>query len=374
MRCGFEMRDGDGLQVRWHAGFEVRITGGIHANTHMSRRMMAVLYEHAPRQQIYSIDECFLDITGLPDREQRARRMRADVMQRVGIPNCVGIGESKTLAKLANHVAKDQPQWDGVFDWDWLTPAECNRLLGRLPVDEVWGVGKGLTERLARLGIHTVLDLQRADTRRIKRDFGIVLERTVAELNGESCLSLAEVEPAKKQIFSSRSFSELVEDLDTLTASVAHHAARAAEKLRQQRGTALEVCVFITTNRFRAQDLQYQQWACVPLIQPSNDTIKITRAALHGLQAIYVPGLNYKKAGVLLRELGTDSAVQTDLFAVPPDPRRQALMRTLDTINREFGRNIVHLSAEDLGHDWLMRQDMRSPRYTTNLNELLKAH
>jgi DNA polymerase V len=340
----------------------------------MSRRMMAVLYEHAPRQQIYSIDECFLDITGLPDREQRARRMRADVLQRVGIPNCVGIGSSKTLAKLANHVAKKQKRWDGVFDWDWLTPTDREAMLGKIEVGEVWGIGRRLAERLARLNIRTALDLQQADPGRIGRQFCIVVERTVMELNGESCLSLAEVEPPKQQIISSRSFSELTQDLDTLSASIAHHAARASEKLRGQHSTALEVCVFITTNRFREQDAQTTPWVCMPLIQPSNDTILITHMALMGLRAIYLPGFNYKKAGVLLRQISSDRVMQSDLFAAPVDPHRERLMSTLDAINRNYGHGALHLGAEGLGHDWQMRQEARSPRYTTNIDELMKVH
>ncbi|WP_244899046.1 Y-family DNA polymerase [Chromobacterium violaceum] len=338
----------------------------------MSRRMMRVLAEFAPVQEVYSIDECFLDVTGMDGREfdLHGYRMREAVLRRVGIPTCVGIGPSKTLAKLANKLAKKLPQFAGVFSWDWGTPAEADRFMAGIRAGDVWGIGGRLAEQLQAMGICSALHLKQADPRQIKRRFNVVVERTVAELNGVSCLELEDVAPSKQQIIASRSFSQKVKDLDTLTASVSHHAARAAEKLRAQGSTARMVAVSISTSPF-SDVAQYRGYIVVPLIQASDDTIEITRAALAGLRAIYRRGYLYHKAGIMLLEIGPRGVVQSDLFATPPDPRRRQLMGTLDAINREFGRGTLLLASEALTPRWQMRQDVRSPRYTTRLDELL---
>lgn len=339
----------------------------------MSRRMMTILAGHAPAQEVYSIDECFLDLSGVAGREARARQMRADVLQRIGIPTCVGIGSSKTLAKLANHVAKLRPGYGGVFDWDWLTECERDALMAGLGVDEVWGVGRRLGVQLVGLGIRSVLDLQRADSRRIRQKFSVVVERMVAELNGASCLAMEDVIPARQRILCSRSFGQLVDDVDTLSAAVAHHAARAAEQLRRQHGTTPLVGVLLCTNAHRQQDLQQQGWQCVPLVQASADTLAITRAALSGLRQLYRPGYRYQKAGVALLELGPDHIAQSDLFTPVPDPRRTRLMTAVDRINHAYGRGTIRSGAEGMSRDWHMRQGHRSPRYTTVWTELPQA-
>jgi DNA polymerase V len=328
--------------------------------------------EFAPWQEIYSIDECFLDVTGIPDLDSHGHRIRQAVLQRVGIPTCVGMGSTKTLAKLANHVAKKRAEWGGVFAWDWLNDREIDTLLGQLEVGKVWGIGGRLTEKLGAMGITTVLQLKHADPRRIKRQFNVVVERTVNELNGVSCLELKDVAPAKQQIIASRSFGEKVRDLDTLTAAIAHHAARAAEKLRAQHSTAKLIGVSIRTSPF-IEEPQYHPYIIVPLVHPSDDTIELTRAALSGLRHIYRRGFRYQKAGVILMEIGPREIQQTDLFATLPDPRRQKLMRTLDAINREYGSSCVKLGAEGLTKDWTMRQDKRSPCWTTRWDNLLKV-
>ncbi|MGC0155403.1 Y-family DNA polymerase [Chromobacterium vaccinii] len=336
----------------------------------MSRRMMKVLSEFAAEQEVYSIDECFLDMTGMPDLDSHGHRMREAVLRRVGIPTCVGMGPSKTLAKLANRIAKKQPKWAGVFEWDFVTPAEADQMMAQIEVGDVWGIGRRLSEQLQTMNIHSALDLKRADSRQIKRRFSVVVERTVQELNGISCLALGDVEPSKQQIIASRSFSKKVRDLNTLIASISHHAARAAEKLRAQGSTARLVGVGIRTSPF-SDVAQYRPYIVVPLVQASDDTLEITRAALAGLRAIYKKGYLYHKAGIVLMEIGPRGVVQSDLFAAPLDPRRQHLMKTLDAISRQFGRGTVRLASEDMTDRWQMRQDVRSPRYTTRLDELL---
>ncbi|MGC0151068.1 Y-family DNA polymerase [Chromobacterium vaccinii] len=337
----------------------------------MSRRMMAILAEHAPGQEVYSIDECFLDLSGVAEPEALARRMRDSVQRRIGIPTCVGIGSSKTLAKLANHVAKRVPGWDdGVFDWRRLAEADRDALMAGLPVGKVWGVGRKLADRLREWRIDTALQLKEADPRRIRQGFGVTLERTVAELNGVSCLELDEAAPERQQIISSRSFGEKACDFNVLAAAVSHHIATAGEKLRAQRGVARLIGVGIRTSPFG--DDGYNGYTVVPLPQPSDDAMTLTRAALAGLRAIYRRGPRYQKAGVVLMEISPRERLQADLFGPAPDPRRQRLMRTMDAINQTFGRGCVKLASEALTPDWEMRQDVRSPCYTTRLDQLLE--
>ncbi|WP_047249366.1 Y-family DNA polymerase [Chromobacterium subtsugae] len=337
----------------------------------MSRRMMAILAGHAPGQEVYSIDECFLDLTGVADAEALARHMRGDVLRRIGIPACVGLGPSKTLAKLANHIAKKQPRWDGVFSWDWLPAADADAMMAALPAGKVWGVGPRLAGKLEVLGIHTALQLKQADPHQIRRQFSVTLERTVAELNGVNCLRLDEVAPARQQILSSRSFGEKPRDLNVLAAAISHHVSHAAEKLRQQNSVAGLVAVSIRTSPFLGAP--YNGYVAMPLAQPSDDTITLARAALAGLRAVYRRGLLYQKAGVILMEISPRGIRQTDLFQQAPDPRRQKLMQTMDAINREYGRNSLRLGAEALTKNWEMRQDQRSPCYSTRLDQILRV-
>ncbi|OHX17588.1 DNA polymerase V subunit UmuC [Chromobacterium amazonense] len=336
----------------------------------MSRRMMAILAEYAPGQEVYSIDECFLDLSGVSDIETLARRMRDDVRRRIGIPVSVGIGPSKTLAKLANHVAKRVPGWDsGVFDWSWLSETERDSLLGKLAVGKIWGVGRKLAVQLEKMEIDTALKLKRADPRAIRRQFSVMLERTVAELNGVNCLELDDAAPERQQIIASRSFGEKPRDFNVLAAAISHHISTAAEKLRKQNGAARLVGVSIRTSPFI--DDGYHGYTVVPLAQASDDTRTLAQAALAGLRAVYRRGPLYQKAGVILMEISPRDVSQADLFAAPPDPRRQKLMQTMDAINREFGRGRVKLAAEALTNNWEMRQDQRSPCYTTRLTDLL---
>ncbi|WP_028536352.1 Y-family DNA polymerase [Paludibacterium yongneupense] len=334
----------------------------------MSRRMMTVLAERCARQEVYSIDECFLGLDSRADRLALARSLRDEVRRRVGIPTCVGIGPSKTLAKLANHVAKRTPDLDGVFDWNMLPPGAMDARLATLEVARVWGVGRRLGEQLGALGIKTALDLKRADPGRIRRRFSIVLERTVAELNGISCLNLDDVAPPRQQILSSRSFAQRISELPALRAAVTHHATRAAEKLRTQGSRCALIGVSLGTHPAAGGEARH--WACLPLAAPSADTLLLVRVALAALESLYQAGCRYHKAGVVLLDIEPANRQQADLFLPPPDPRRENLMRTLDTLNRTHGHGTVRLAAEALSERWHMRQDLRSPLYTTRLSDI----
>lgn len=338
----------------------------------LSRRVMTILGRYSWQQEIYSIDESFLTLTGIADPVQHAKEMRADVRMRTGIPIAVGLGPTKTLAKLANFCAKKLDPWraDGVCNLAAMSSAELAQLMAGIPVDEIWGIGSRLSARLKAQGVQTVLDLKTADQRLMRRQYGVVMERIICELNGVGCLQIEEVAPDKKEIMASRSFGQLVTELTDIEAAVATHVSRGAEKLRRQGSVAALISVYIRTNPFRAQDPQYSGYMPVPLVVPTDDLGVLQSAANNALHTIFRPGYRYKKAGVLLSGLQGRDVGQGDLFADGPDPRREALFATLDRINGKYGRSTLRIATELSGRRWEMKQGNRSPRYTTCWQEL----
>jgi DNA polymerase V len=338
----------------------------------MSNRMMRVLETYSPQQEIYSIDECFLGFDGFAASELTAigQRIRRQVKQWVGIPVCVGVGATKTLAKLANHCAKKALAGsDGVCDFGQMQPTELDDVFSRIAVSEVWGVGRRLTEKLGGLGIASVRDLRDADAVTLGQAFSVVLQRTVMELRGVSCLKLEELAPAKKQIISSRSFGAYIYALPELEEAVSTYTARAAEKLRHQGSVAGALQVFIRTNPFKPEQPQYQRGITLPLPVPSGDTRTLTRAALWGLKHLFKPGYAYQKAGVMLMELRDAGCEQGQLFdAAPPD--RPALMQVIDRANAMWGRGTLRLASEGVSKPWQMRRERISPAYTTRWEDL----
>lgn len=342
----------------------------------LSRRMMAVIGQFSPLQEIYSIDECFLDFTGIADVRARALALRRRVQQWVGIPVCVGIGPSKTLAKLANHIAKKglhPTAADGVFDYAAISSSEQDALLGRISVSEVWGIGPRHALSLQGYGIATVKDLRDADPRLMRRRYSVVMERTVAELRGIACLELGEVASAKQQIMVSRSFGMLIERYAELREALASYMTRAAEKLRAQRSVTSAVLVFIRTNPFREGDPQRHVSTTVTLACPSDDTRILLQAATAGLRQLYRPGYRYQKAGVLLLDLTSALTIQADLFDDRPGERGQRLMQTVDRLNRHMGRDTVRFGAPNVRQRWTLRAAHKSRCYTTRWDELPSA-
>lgn len=332
----------------------------------MSNRMMSVLGQYSPDQEIYSIDECFLGLDGLAhlDLVEYGGAIRRRVGQWVGIPVCVGIAATKTLAKLANHCAKKELAGsDGVCDFGRMSAAELSRLLSAIEVGEVWGVGRQLTRRLGDLGIATVEALRTADARILCDRFSVVLERTILELNGTACIELEEEAPNKRQIISSRSFGQYVYDLDQLQEAVASYIAIAAAKLRSQGSLAGMVQVYIRTNPHKENAPQYQRGMTVPLPEASDDTLRLTRAALWVLKRIYRPGYAYQKAGVALLNLSDAAAAQQGLFATARDNAK--LMQAMDRINAIWGRGTLRSAAEGIEKGWRMKRERMSPAYTT---------
>jgi DNA polymerase V len=343
----------------------------------ISNRTMQLLSHWSPNQEVYSIDECFLDLTGMDgisDLTSYAQSISSTIKQCVGIPVCVGIAPSKTLAKLANHVAKKQKQYHSVCDFNAMSARMLDNLLAKIEVGEVWGVGRRSAERLQQMGIATVLELKYSPAKRVRAEFGVVMERIVAELNGEACLELDEVTPPRRQIICSRSFGMPVTLLADLEQAVITYVSRAAEKLRGQHSIAGGIQVYIRTNPHQDQDHQYQPAKLMPLFEPTDDTRMLCHAALNGLRQIYRSGYVYQKAGVMLTEIIAATARPRTLFDdVAAQRKSTALMSTLDQINRRMGSGTLQLLGEGVRKSWSMRRGNMSQRYTTEWDELAVA-
>lgn len=339
----------------------------------MSNRLMTILGGFSPVQEVYSIDECFLDLTGFNDIRDRAYAMREKVGRWTGLVVCVGIGPSKTLAKLANHVAKKHPKSKGVFNYNLLTAAQQDSVLRNIEVGDIWGIGRKLSVKLADMGIESALQLRDADPMSLRSKFGIVMEKTIRELRGEECVSIEEVTPARQQIVSSRSFGDPVVLIEDLADSIAHFASIAAGKLRSQKSNASLLQVFIMTDRFREDRPQYNPSIAIPLPQATSDTMVLAGYASLGLQKIFKEGYQYKKAGVILGDIGPDHIVQCDLFAEETPSSASNLMATLDSINAKYGRGTLKLANDGASSAWAMRADNKSPSYTTAWNDIARC-
>ncbi len=345
----------------------------------MSARMMATLAEFSPEQEIYSIDECFLNLSDvIPVQEQvpYGKKMRARVQQYLGLPTCVGIGPSKTLAKLANHIAKKNQQFEGVFAWASLTPTEQIYWLQQVAVGEVWGVGRKIGANLEKMGIQTVYDLQQADSETIRRRFSVVMARTVNELKGISCIAMTDIADSerKQQIISSKSFGKPIHELGYLEEATASYVSRAAEKLRLQKSVCHYVTVFIHTNPFKPQEPQYRNQITIPLSIASADSRRLIKAALFGLHQIYRTDFAYKKVGVILSDFRDATHHQNDLFTQIDETKSHQVMQTMDLLNKRFGANTLAIAGTGIqagnNQPWRMRANHKSKRFTTCWQEI----
>jgi DNA polymerase V len=338
----------------------------------LSGRVMRTLRTMAPRIEVYSIDEAFLDLQGMQgDLEQLGREMRARVLREVGIPVGVGIAPTKTLAKLANWGAKKWPATGGVVDLR--DPARQRRLLALAEVGEVWGIGRRISARLGPMDVATALQLADYDRKTLRRMFNVNVERTARELAGERCFELEDGPEPKQMIACTRSFGERKHSLQELQEAVTGYAARAGEKLRGQRQLCQALQVFIRTSPFDQRSEPYSRAVCVPLPYPSADTRDLVAAALAGLQAIYRPGPAYAKAGVVLMDFVEPGRFTPDLFAPAPRPGSDRLMAVVDAINARQGRGTIRPArlAADLGFS--MKRERLSPKFTTSWSELLRV-
>ena len=335
----------------------------------MSNRVMSILGSFSPRQEVYSIDESFLDLTGMP----KLRDISYEIRKRVGtwteIPVCVGIGPTKTLAKLANFIAKRHPRSKGVFNYNDLSEALQVKLLSQIEVGEVWGIGRRISARLADHGIYTVQDLRVAHTATLRAEFGVVVEKTQRELQGVQCMDLEDVVPAKKEIVSSRSFGHSVKDVAVLKDAMSTFVANACVKLRAQNSHASMIQVFLETNRFKKDSPQYSPSLCISLPQPTSDSLIVNHWADYLVGRMFKPVYEYKKAGIRLGGISPQGVYQAD-WLEPPQATDTRLMNALDGLNKRFGRGTVKVSTQGAYQEWQMKQERKSPNYTTNWDEV----
>lgn len=309
------------------------------------------------------------------------KHMAERIIQWVGIPCGFGIGPTKTLAKLANHVAKTAERKPGsypsklaqVCDFSTLSKAEMDEVFAATEVGEVWGIGRRISEQLKEGNINTVLDLVRIDPATIRSRWSVVLERTVRELQGTSCIALEDVPASKKEIACTRSFGHPVTQLHELTEAITDFASRASEKLRKQGSLTAQVHTFIRTSPFRQQDPQYSRSITLPLRRPSCDTRLIVQSAVAGLQAIYKDGFKYAKAGVMLLELQPNTVIQGELDLDEAAPDKGKLMTALDSINQKYGKGTLIMGSSGVRGDdraFSMKQERRTPAYTTKWEDM----
>ncbi|MDO9427349.1 MAG: Y-family DNA polymerase [Methylobacterium sp.] len=337
----------------------------------LSARVMRVLGDFTPDLEVYSIDEAFLGLTGFADPETHARRLRETVALNTGIPVCVGIGPTKTLAKVANRTAKKDPASGGVcYLVDEFAQTAA---LARLDLGDVWGIGHRLQHHLVGMGITTPLHLREACPTMIRRRFNVVVQRTVMELQGTPCIDLEQGSPDAKTICTSRSFGRAVEGFDELAEALTTYTSYAAQKLRRQGLATASITVMLTTNRHKPEDAQYHAIRPVRLTIGTSDTARLIRAALWGLKGIYRPGFRYKKCGILLLDLHPAAAVQGSLFLQPDQPRRVQLMAAVDALNARYGKDRVRYAASGMDRPWKLRAEHLSQRYTTRWGELLNV-
>lgn len=341
----------------------------------MSQRAVEVLSTFTPNLEVYSVDESFLQIESVLKLYSSATAMGQQIRERMrqwlGLPVCVGIGPTKTLAKLANHMAKKMSQFNGVCDLHAITRPERVKLMSEIDVGEVWGVGRRVAVRLNEMGIYSVLELRNAKPAEIRKHFNVVLERTCQELRGVPCLELEDIAPDKQQIMSSKSFGQPVTEVAHLCEAISAYVERAAQKLRAQQSLAGGLYVFLRTNPFDPKAAHYSANHHVSFGVPTDDTRLISDLAVQVIRHLYKPGFVYKKAGVMLTGLTEKASYQQDLFADTAGQEKSSkLMKALDEINGRFGRDSLICASSGFDRRWLMKSSNRSPKYTTAWNEI----
>lgn len=331
----------------------------------MSQRVMTVIESLVPALEVYSIDEAFADLTGITSPGQLARQVRAQVLKQTGIPTGIGIAPTKTLAKLANAAAKKwQQHTGGVVHLD--TPEKRDWLLKRMPVDEVWGVGRRMKEHLALAGIKTAWDLAQADAWTLRKRHSVVIEKTARELRGVQCLDLEDEPQPKQEICSSRAFGERLHNIEPIREAVATYAARAAEKLRAQGSVCKKVRISIRTGMFNPNEAKFAKGVICELPFPTDDTRLVIKAASKGLDTIYRTGYAYAKAEILLMDLRHRGEFSGDLFSEEQPEAAGRLMGVLDGINARWGKGTLRPARVPAVPKWGMRRELLSPRYTTD--------
>ncbi|AIR86566.1 MULTISPECIES: translesion error-prone DNA polymerase V subunit UmuC [Erwiniaceae] len=337
----------------------------------MSLRVMTILEEMAPAVEIYSIDEAFMNLTGVRNcrvLEEFGREIQQRVKRETHLAVGVGIAPTKTLAKLANHAAKKWSKTGGVLDLSNLERQK--KLMALVDVADVWGVGRRISKKLNAMGINTALDLSEQSTWVIRKHFNVVLERTVRELRGEPCLELEEFAPVKQQIVCSRSFAGRITEYADMREAVCNYAVRAAEKLRGERQYCRQIGVFIRTSPHAEGEIFYGNQAIIKVLTPTNDSRDIIRVATEALDRIWREGRRYMKAGVMLGDFFSQGVAQLNLFDdIQPQANSEMLMRVIDGINQS-GKGKLWFAGQGIQKSWAMKREMLSPAYTTRYADL----
>lgn len=349
----------------------------------MSKRFHHVAAGFAPVHEAYSIDEAFLDLTGMDvNATALGAKLRARMLKWLGLPVCVGIGPTKTLAKLCDHLAKAYPAYGGVVNWFDLSSARREKALSITPAEEIWGIGRRTAAKLRALGVETVLDFVRMDAAYVRRRFGVVLERTLRELRGVACFAVEEKAVPKQQILRSRSFAAASLEKSAVLAAVSTHLTEAARQLRRQRSAARTVGVFFFTDPFREEAPQYSASPAATLPTPTADTILLADVACALVEKAWKPGYAIKKAGVVLTDLSAEGELVEgeSLFDALPDEAhereaaRRRLMACLDELTRRFGKGVWQLAQSLAGKDWRMKRDRLTPAYLSNWADIPKVN
>ncbi|MFI7857312.1 MULTISPECIES: Y-family DNA polymerase [Pseudomonas] len=336
----------------------------------MSERVMTLIESMVPGTEVYSIDECFADLSGIQENLTNfGHGLRLRIMQRTGIPVGVGIARTKTLAKLANHTAKRLLSHTGGVV-DITEPVKRDWVLRNTKVKEVWGIGRKMTAHLEAMGIITAMDLAKADAWTLRQRFSVVVEKTARELAGTACLDLDEVEPPKQEICSSRMFGKRLSELAPIKQAVATYVGRAAEKLRAQGSVCKRMRVSIRTGMFNPDEAHHAQGALVELPYPTSDTLLMTRLATDAVARIFRPGYRYSKAEVLLLDLRQPGEFSQDLFALKQPVSCDRLMQVMDDINQRWGSGTMRAATVPAAPDWGMKREMMSQSYTTRIDQL----
>lgn len=333
----------------------------------MSQRVMAVIEGMVPAVEVYSIDEAFADLSGMPgDLDSLGREIRARVLMHTGIPVGVGIAGTKTLAKLANHAAKRwQSHSGGVVDLR--DPTRRDWVLKKCEASDVWGVGPRMAAHLRGLNIRSAWDLAQADPWSLRKQFSVVIEKTVRELAGTPCLALEEQEPPRQEICCSRMFGTRLSELAPIKQAVATYIMRASEKLRAQQSLARKMRISIRTGMFNPDEAKYANGVVVQLPYPTDDVRLMTRMALEAVERVYREGFRYSKAEVMLLELCQRGEYTDDLFAESQPVRDERVMQMIDGINGRWGSGTLRPAAVPISPEWGMRRELMSKSFTTQM-------
>ena len=336
----------------------------------ISERVMTLIESMVPAVEVYSIDEAFADLTGIPgDLTAFGRNIRSKIHRCTSIPVGVGIARTKTLAKLANHTAKRlQDVTGGVVNI--CDPFKRDWVLRNTAVSEVWGVGKRMKAHLEAMNIYTAMDLAQADARTLRDRFSVVIEKTARELAGIPCLELSEADPPKQEICCSRMFGKRLTTIEPIKEAVASYTQRAAEKLRAQNSLCKKMRISIRTGMFNPEEAKYANGALVELPYPTNDVRLMTKAATEAVNRLFRDGFKYSKAEVLLMDLRQPGEFTDDLFAASQPAAAEKVMSVLDEINGRWGRGTLRTGGVPVDPEWAMRRDLLSRSYTTRVDEL----